>query len=79
MTLKVYRAGQIRIVKPECEAGYFERHPNAIKITTAEPSMRTMNDWEAKGTAKAVDGCKVEPDGHCQHNAPSWLLVLGYI
>ena len=79
MTLKVYRAGQIRIVKPECEAGYFERHPNAVKITTAEPSLRTMNDWEAKGMAKAVGGCKVEPDGHCQHNAPSWLLVLGYI
>ena len=27
----------------------------------------------------ATDGCRVEPDGECQHGAKSWLIVLGYI
>jgi hypothetical protein len=38
-----------------------------------------MQKWLDDGVAKAVDGCKVEPDGVCEHNAPSWLLKLGLI
>jgi len=79
MTLKVYRAGKIRTVKPEFEAGYFTNHPDAIKITTKEPSIQTLDKWSNDGGCKALDGCKVETDGHCAHGAPSWLLALGLI
>jgi hypothetical protein len=44
-----------------------------------QPSIRTMEHWVMDGVAKATDGCRVEPDGHCQHDKPSWLLELGYI
>ena len=28
---------------------------------------------------EATDGCRVEPDGICEHGQPSWLLHLGSI
>jgi hypothetical protein len=31
------------------------------------------------GVVKAQDGCRVEPDGHCEHGSPSWLLVIGIV
>lgn len=43
------------------------------------PSLATMERWVSNGVAKATDGCRVEPDGHCQHGKPSWLIKLGYI
>jgi hypothetical protein len=43
------------------------------------PSIETMVRWMDNGVAKATDGCRVEPDGHCPHGKPSWLIVLGYI
>jgi hypothetical protein len=46
--------------------------------TLKEPSVQTMERWSCDGVAKAIDGCKVEPDGHCQHGFPSWILYLGY-
>ncbi len=60
------------------ETGYFDRHPGAI-VCTAKPLLTTLDRWVNDGIAKSIDGCKVEPDGTCQHGAPSWLLVLGYI
>ena len=40
----------------------------------------TDEEWERKGSHKAIDGCRgIEPDGHCEHGHPSWLLALGYI
>ena len=44
-----------------------------------QPSMATLEKWAENGVAKATDGCKVEPDGKCQHGKESWLLVLGFI
>ena len=43
------------------------------------PSLNTLERWMADGVAKATDGCRVEPDGHCPHGKPSWLLRLGLI
>lgn len=43
------------------------------------PSDATMMRWVNDGVARATDGCKVEPDGVCEHGKRSWLLVLGYI
>lgn len=45
---------------------------------TREPSIKTMERWMSDGVAKATDGCRVEPDGYCQHGKPSWLVKLGY-
>lgn len=43
------------------------------------PSLKTLEKWMFNGIAKATDGCKVEPDGHCPHGCPSWLVKLGLI
>ena len=43
------------------------------------PSTATLERWQANGGCKALDGCWVEPDGHCEHGSESWLLYLGYI
>lgn len=43
------------------------------------PTVRKMQQWADDGVAEAVDGCRVEPDGKCQHGSPSWLVALGHI
>jgi hypothetical protein len=43
------------------------------------PGKRALNRWSFDSVAKAVDGCRIEPDGICQHGAPSWLLALNLI
>jgi len=43
------------------------------------PSIETLERWMADGIAEATDGCRVEPDGYCEHSCPSWLLELGLI
>ncbi len=80
----IYRDKQVRKVKDGMtleslkSSGYFERHPDAV-VCNKPPTMKTMEKWCEDGMARAIDGCKVEPDGTCQHNKPSWLIVLGYI
>ncbi len=49
------------------------------KTTTKQPSIATLMRWDEEGYCKATDGCRVEPDGTCQHGKPSWLLVMGMI
>jgi hypothetical protein len=45
------------------------------------PSIETLMQWEAEGGCEAAcpHACWVEPDGHCEHGNPSWLLKLGLI
>ena len=43
------------------------------------PTLSELQRWTFDGVAEATDGCLVEPDGHCPHGCPSWLLVLGLI
>ena len=53
---------------------------NARKIRrTKAPSLATAERWMDEGIARATDGCPVEPDGHCEHGCPSWLLELDLI
>ena len=58
-------------------------NPNLTTTTTKRPirppSLAQLERWADNGVAKATDGCRVEPDGHCEHGKPSWLLKLGYI
>ena len=51
----------------------------APKKATKPPSIATMQRWMMDGVAKATDGCRVEPDGRCEHGKPSWLLKMGLI
>jgi hypothetical protein len=43
------------------------------------PSQEEMDAWVVDGRAEAVDGCRVELGGVCEHGSPSWLLHLGLI
>ena len=52
---------------------------NTEKTPRKPPSLKTMERWISDGVARATDGCRVEPDGTCEHGAPSWLRRLGYI
>jgi hypothetical protein len=60
---------------PKCHAKQGERH----KATKKRPSMATLEQYVFDGVARATDGCRVEPDGHCEHGHASWLMVLGYV
>jgi len=44
-----------------------------------EPTIEQLMEWSDDGVAEATDGCRVEPDGYCEHGCPSWLIELGYI
>lgn len=42
------------------------------------PTMGDVHRWvDGSENAMALDECEVEPDGHCEHGSPSWLLHLG--
>ena len=56
---------------------YQGKYPSAIKVK--RPAMSTLENWERQGFSRTLDGCKVEPDGSCQHGFNSWLIELGYI
>lgn len=47
--------------------------------TKPHPSLSDLNHWTFDSVCDATDGCRVEPDGICEHGHPSWLLYLGYI
>lgn len=43
------------------------------------PDVDELEDWLGEGGCESLDGCWVEPDGHCEHGYPSWLLFLALI
>jgi len=43
------------------------------------PSMKSLQKWSMDSICPTPDGCRVEPDGTCQHGYPSWLLLIGII
>jgi hypothetical protein len=47
--------------------------------TVEEPTMEELEEWVSDGVAEATDGCRIEPDGVCEHGHPSWLIRLGLI
>ncbi len=49
------------------------------RLRKAQPTGRQLREWMDKGGCEATDGCWVEPDGHCEHGCPSWMIVLGLI
>jgi len=68
----------LRMLKPEVTlAQYQTKYPSAIAVRV--PGMSSLNRWVNDGICPTPDGCRVEPDGTCEHECPSWLLILGYI
>lgn len=47
--------------------------------TEPQPPLEQLMEEANDGVVSATDGCRVEPDGVCEHNHPSWLLRLGMI
>jgi hypothetical protein len=47
--------------------------------TVEAPDMATLHDMVTDSVCETTDGCEAEPDGHCEHGYPSWLLHLGFI
>ncbi len=44
------------------------------------PDVEQLAEWMSDGGCMTVaDCCWVEPDGTCEHDSRSWLLVLGLI
>jgi len=60
--------------------GLKAKYPNLrFHKTPKPPGHKALERMVFDGIAKAVDGCRVEPDGTCEHGKPSWLLALGLI
>lgn len=75
----VYRANRVRKLREGVSfEAYKAKYPEAVKIT-APPSPKTMERWMDEGVAKALDGCRVEPDGRCPHGMPSWIMEVGMV
>lgn len=60
---------------------YVKRHTEkGIHICkTSRPSLNMMEKWIDNGVACAIDGCRVECDGVCEHGFPSKMLAMGLI
>ena len=43
------------------------------------PDNEQLQEWVYDSVCEALDGCTIEPDGVCEHGAPSWLLAMGLI
>lgn len=70
----------IGILRPGVTVEQFQaKAPGAVTCTSPRPDYETMCEWRDNGVCEAVDGCRVEPDGVCEHGMPSWLLALGVI
>jgi len=47
--------------------------------TTDEPRIAKLELWVQEGMCESTDGCRVELDGVCEHEHPSWMLKLNLI
>lgn len=47
--------------------------------STTDEALGDVEPDSAICPALCSAGCEVEPDGHCEHGAPSLLLALGLI
>jgi hypothetical protein len=61
------------------EARCAEKGYTVTWARSAPPTLKTLEKYMENGIAKATDGCRIEPDGTCQHGHHSWLIVLGLI
>ncbi len=74
-----WRAAHKQHLDDNCPTCTARHHTRMWEHGLKEPSLATMERWSCDGVARALDGCKVEPDGTCPHGFESWLLKLGVI
>ena len=43
------------------------------------PETLLLHEWAWMGVVDALDGCRVEPDGYCEHGTPSWLVAVAFL
>lgn len=51
-----------------------------LRISPARltPADESLASWLSDtGRCEALDGCRVDPDGSCEHGFPSWLVYVG--
>jgi hypothetical protein len=46
------------------------------EINGSLPTMEDLKYWTFDGVCETPCGCRVEPDGFCEHGNKSWLLLL---
>ena len=46
---------------------------------SADEALAEYSEPDDTYPAICSEGCQVEPDGHCEHGAPSLLLAIGII
>ncbi len=74
-----YRGERVRRLKEGVSAtDYMAKHPDAVPCCKP-PGESRLEEWANDGVCEALDGCRVEPDGTCQHGKPSWLMALGFV
>jgi hypothetical protein len=67
-----------------------EEHPQFVNIAMRQankygfsledvPSIEELEEMMSDCYCDTPDGCAVEPDGHCPHGQPSWLIIMGLI
>jgi hypothetical protein len=80
MTRVYSKARGLKTLKPEADVQAYLLKHDAVIVKGKVPGIQTLEKWVSNGVCRAVDGCGgIEPDGHCEHGHPSWLLALGYI
>lgn len=67
------------LAREAAEARHLAERHLADRFRLAKPSIGQIMEWESEGFCEATDGCRVEPDGTCEHGHKSWMLELGYI
>ncbi len=75
MSVKTHK---LYVCKTDRDA-FLAKNEGKYIAVSAPPSLATMEKWMDSGVARAVDGCRVEPDGVCPHGCQSWILVQGLI
>lgn len=50
-----------------------------LKPTEYTPEIEQLEEWGFDGVVEATDGCRVEPDGYCEHGHVSWMVYMEVI
>ena len=68
----------LRNLKPGASfEDYKAKCPSAVKIKGKPPTIKQLEKWSNAGACPTPCGCRVEPDGSCEHGLDSWLIICG--
>lgn len=84
------KTGRLVTLKPEAMPEPYracgEAVPSVVRTakgglytTKKAPSIERLERYADDGIVPTPCGCRVEPDGECEHGIGSWLVILGYI